>query len=192
MKFFIQGVLLKFETGPSLFSPQAVDQGSCLLLSLVRFESTDRILDLGCGYGAMGIYAAKLISPENVYMTDNDPEALRFAAKNVELNSVEGIHVQYSDGFNDLRATGFTKILCNPPYHTDFSVAKHFIEKGFNRLAIGGAMWMVTKRDTWYRNKLTKVFGGVRVVSQDSYFVFHAIKKSAAYAHRGSAKNARA
>jgi len=44
-----------------------------------------------------------------------------------------------------LRATGFTKILCNPPYHTDFSVAKHFIEKGFNRLAIGGAMWMVTK-----------------------------------------------
>ena len=192
MKFFIRGVHLEFETGPSLFSPQAVDQGSCLLLSLVRFESTDRVLDLGCGYGAMGIYAAKLISPENVYMTDNDPEALRFAAKNVEMNSVKGIHVQHSDGFNDLRETGFTKILCNPPYHTDFSVAKHFIEKGFNRLAIGGAMWMVTKRDTWYRNKLTKVFGGVRVVSQDSYFVFQAIKKSASYAHTGSAKNARA
>ena len=59
-----------------------------------------------------------------------------------------------SDGFRDIPDTGYTLILSNPPYHTDFRVAKHFIEKGFNRLAIGGKMVMVTKRRDWYKRKI--------------------------------------
>jgi len=98
-------------------------------------------------------------------------------------NGVEGVHIELSDGFRSLRESGFTKILCNPPYHVDFSVAKHFIEKGFNRLTLGGAMWMVTKRHKWYQNKLTSVFGGARVTEQDTYFVFQAVKKRASYAN---------
>ena len=117
-------------------------------------------------------------------MLDNDPEAVRCAAHNARENGVAAIRVELSDGFRNCRETGFTKILCNPPYHTDFSTAKHFIEKGFNRLAIGGALWMVTHRDTWYRNKLTSIFGGVRVLCQDSYFVFQGVKKRAEYASR--------
>jgi len=171
-----------FETTPAVFSATAIDQGTALLLSLVRFCRGDKVLDLGCGYGVMGIYAAKLLDPRNIYMLDNDPEALRLAAKNVALNDASGVHVDLSDGFRHLRESAFTKILCNPPYHSDFSVAKHFIEKGFNRLTIGGEMWMVTKREKWYRNKLASVFGGARVVARDSYFVFQSIKKSNTYA----------
>jgi 16S rRNA (guanine1207-N2)-methyltransferase len=73
-------------------------------------------------------------------------------------------------------------ILSNPPYHTDFSVAKMFIEKGFNRLSIGGRMYMVTKRKEWYRNKLKSIFGGVRIWELNGYFVFMSIKKSRTYA----------
>jgi 16S rRNA (guanine1207-N2)-methyltransferase len=178
----IQDVHLVFETTPAVFSATAIDQGTALLLSLVRFCRGDKVLDLGCDYGVMGIYAAKLLDPRNIYMLDNDPEALRLAAKNVALNDASGVHVDFSDGFRDLRESAFTKILCNPPYHSDFSVAKHFIEKGFNRLTIGGEMWMVTKREKWYRNKLASVFGGARVVARDSYFVFQSIKKSNTYA----------
>lgn len=46
---------LVFETAPGVFSPNAIDRGTSLLLSLVRFERTDKVLDLGCGYGVMGI-----------------------------------------------------------------------------------------------------------------------------------------
>lgn len=145
---------LVFETAPGVFSPNAIDRGTSLLLSLVRFERTDKVLDLGCGYGVMGIYAAKRLSPSQVHMVDNDPLAIRLAGENATVNGVSGVHIQLSEGFQALRETGFTKILCNPPYHTDFSVAKHFIEKGFNRLNLGGEFWMVTKRDKWYRNKL--------------------------------------
>jgi len=178
----VHNIPLDFETAPTLFSPNHVDRGSCLLLSQVGFEPADKVLDLGCGYGLLGIYAAKHLSPENVYLLDIDPLAVKLATTNAALNNVTGVHVERSDGFRDFRATGFTKILCNPPYHADFSVAKHLIEKSFNRLVIGGSLWMVTKRDRWYRNKLTSIFGGARVVSQDSYCVFQAVRKSAAYA----------
>jgi 16S rRNA (guanine1207-N2)-methyltransferase len=180
----IENVPVLFETGPEVFSPGDVDQGTRLLLSNVKFDSNDKILDLGCGYGAMGIYAAKLLSPQQVHMIDSDPQALKYAARNARSNGVEGVHIELSDGFRQFRGSAFTQILCNPPYHCDFSVAKHFIEKGFNRLVVGGSMWMVTKREKWYRNKLTNVFGGAQVISRDTYFVFRAIKKHDTYASR--------
>jgi 16S rRNA (guanine1207-N2)-methyltransferase len=179
---------LVFETEPGVFSPAAIDPGTSLLLSLVRFKPDDKVLDLGCGYGVMGIYAARRLDPSQVYMIDNDPLAIRLSARNAALNGVPGVHVALSESFEGLRETGFTKILCNPPYHADFSVPKRFIEKGFNRLTIGGEIWMVTKREKWYRNKLASVFGGVRVVSEGSYFVFQSRKKQSTYAHRSSGK----
>jgi len=178
----IEGVPLAFETEAGLFSPQGIDDGTASLLALVHFHESDKVLDLGCGYGAIGIYAAKRLNPQQVFLIDNDPAAVSCAKRNARLNGVENIHIQCSDGFRGLNEKDFTKILCNPPYHADFSVAKHFIEKGFNRLVVGGSMWMVTKREDWYRNKLKSIFGGVRVTRRKSYIVFEAIKKSGSYA----------
>jgi 16S rRNA (guanine1207-N2)-methyltransferase len=101
-----------------------------------------------------------------------------------ETTTSQGCTSRSVTGFGIFRETAFTKVLCNPPYHCDFSVAKHLIEKSFNRLLVGGAVWMVTKRDTWYRKKLTSVFGGVRVIARNTYFVFEARKKSLTYASR--------
>jgi 16S rRNA (guanine1207-N2)-methyltransferase len=173
---------LVFETEQGLFAPRNLDPGTLSLIGCVRLEKDDKVLDVGCGYGVIGIYAAKLLGAERVYMIDSDPAAVGCARRNALLNGVAGVHIQVSNGFHDLHVSGFTKILCNPPYHADFSVAKHFIEKGFNRLLVGGALWLVTKRDKWYRNKLSAVFGGSHVTQHDSYFVFEAIKKSATYA----------
>ena len=79
---------------------------------------------------------------------------------------------------SNINHNDFTKIICHPPYHADFSVAKMFIEKGFNRLTIGGHLYMVTKRKEWYKNKLISTFGGVKIWEIDGYFIFMAIKKS--------------
>ncbi|WP_408605614.1 methyltransferase [Bariatricus massiliensis] len=54
--------------------------------------------------------------------------------------------MRLSDGFRNVPDNDFTLILSNPPYHTDFSVPKHFIEVGFKKLVIGGKLIMVTKR----------------------------------------------
>jgi 16S rRNA (guanine1207-N2)-methyltransferase len=181
---------LKFETPPGVFSPTRLDPGSLAMLSCIRFEPLDKILDLGCGYGLVGIYAAKVIGPSGVWMIDKDRAAVEFASKNLTLNGVEGVTLLVSDGFRQIRETNFTKIICNPPYHADFSVPKHFIEKGFNRLVLHGAMYIVTKRKTWYQKRLCSIFGGVHLRELDSYFVFEAIKKSLAYARQGARDSA--
>src|SRR5882724_8616823 len=130
----IQGISLKLVTTPSLFSPRCADPGTLAMLSCTTFSPGDKILDLGCGYGLVGIFAAKVLGPECVFMVDNDPEAIRCASENLVINNVEGATVQVSDGLEQLEQAEFDAIRCNPPYHADFSTARRFIEKGFNRL----------------------------------------------------------
>jgi 16S rRNA (guanine1207-N2)-methyltransferase len=180
---------VQFETEPGLFSPTKLDRGSLAMLSCISFDPNDKVLDLGCGYGLIGIYAAKVIGAERVWMVDNDQTAVEYAAKNLAVNGVQGVNIVLSDGFRGLREANFTRIVCNPPYHVDFSVPKHFIEKGFNRLVMGGTMYFVTKRKTWYFNKLRSVFGAARVRELDSYFVFEAVKKSFTYASAAAREN---
>ncbi|HTX50654.1 MAG TPA: methyltransferase [Caulobacteraceae bacterium] len=174
----------RFDTAPSLFSPNAVDAGTAAMLDRAALKREDKVLDLGCGYGAVGVYAATIADPASVWLVDIDPLAVDYARRNLALNGIEGATALVSDGLRGLGETGFTAILCNPPYHADFSVPKHLIEKGFNRLAIGGRLWMVTKREAWYRNKLTGVFGATRVHRDADYHVFEAVKTSSTYANR--------
>ena len=178
----VRGATLRLRTAPSLFSPGRPDAGTLAMLDRVDLSPGQKLLDLGCGYGLVGLWAATVTAPELVWMVDNDPVAVACAEENAALNGTSGVHVALSDGVAGLTETGFDHIVCHPPYHADFSVAKRFIEKGFNRLSIGGRMWMVTRREDWYRNRLTAIFGGVRVSAQDGYFVFEAQKRQAAYA----------
>jgi 16S rRNA (guanine1207-N2)-methyltransferase len=179
----INNIQLQFKTSPKLFSPGRVDKGTLAMLKHAAFTPEDKVLDLGCGYGAVGIAAAKVTSPSNVVMCDIDPAAISYANENAVLNDAAGIRIIQSDGFKNLDDTGFTIILSNPPYHTDFAVAKHFIEKGFNRLTVGGRLLMVTKRRDWYKNKIAAIFGGVKVFVEEDYFVFQAEKRSMRYAN---------
>lgn len=181
----IRGVELSFETAPGVFSPRFVDPGTRALIEAVELRGDDRLLDLGCGYGAIGIWAARALGPERVVMVDASEEALGLARANARRNGVGSVRIERSDGFRDLRESGFTAILCNPPYHVDFSVPRHFIERGFNRLVPGGRLYLVTKRETWYRNKLGSVFGGARAWRRDGYTVLMSEKRGAHYARVG-------
>lgn len=173
---------LEIETTEGLFSPRGADAGTLSMISAVELESGQKLLDLGCGAGLVGIAAAKVLGEENVWMTDVDPAAVRCAAENAKRNGVENVHLCCGDALDAVDASGFDWILSNPPYHADFSVAKKFIEKGFNRLKLGGKLVMVVKRELWYRNKLTAIFGGVRMQEIGGYFVFTAERRSERYA----------
>ena len=178
------GQRLELETRPGLFSPEHADRGTLAMLSCARFEPGMKVLDLGCGCGLVGILAARICGEENVIMSDIDPLAVETARRNAARNGVGGVRAVVSDGLSGIDEAGFDLILSNPPYQSDFAVAKHFIEKGFNRLKLGGTMRMVTKRRDWYRNKLRAIFGGVRIHEIDGYFVFEAEKRDGRYANR--------
>ena len=183
IKAEVLGEQITLRTQPGLFSPQRVDRGTLAMLSTVELQPGMRVMDLGCGCGVVGIAAAKKCGAENVVMSDADEGAVEAARENSALNGVEGVKIVLSDGFESVDESGFDLILSNPPYQSDFAVAKRFIEKGFNRLKLGGRMVMVTKRLDWYRNKLKAVFGGVRVREVDGYYVFEAERRSLRYAN---------
>lgn len=170
-------VELKFKTNDKVFSPKAIDTGTLSMLSKVDFVPTDKVLDLGCGYGFVGIYAGQFICPSQVIMSDISDDALRLAKENIALNNMNGIKVVKSNGLDNIDDSGFTLILANPPYHEDFSVPKNYIEKGYKKLAMGGKMYLVTKRKEWYKKKLITVFGGTKIYEINGYYVFLAEKK---------------
>ena len=184
----INGIALQFRTAESLFSPKRIDMGTLAMLSVLDLKEDDKVLDLGCGYGIVGIYVAKVIGANNVVMTDVDNIAVELAEENAILNGVGEIEVAQGDAFESINDNDFTVILSNPPYHTDFSVPKKFIEKGFNRLRIGGKMYMVTKRKEWYKNKLISIFGGTRIHVIDDYYVFEAEKRQSSYSKKKKKK----
>lgn len=173
----IKDIPMILKTDAAIFAPKVIDTGTLAMLSIIDFTLKDKILDLGCGYGIVGIFASKIIGGENVVMCDISETAVRYSKINAELNQVKNVDIKISDGYKNIMDNDFTLILSNPPYHTDFSVAKKFIEGGYKHLVIGGRMVMVTKRLTWYKNKLSSVFGGVKVYEIDGYYVFVAEKE---------------
>lgn len=170
------GNRLCFETDPGLFSPGAADRGTLVMMRFVHPASGDKVMDLGCGYGLVGVALAKVVGAENVTMIDVHRDAVGLAHANALRNGVPGAIVIEGDG-PEAGGGGFDWVLSNPPYHMDFSVPKRFIEQGFRSLKLGGRMVMVVKRLDWYRNKLTSVFGGVTVREEDGYFVLSAEKR---------------
>jgi len=173
----IKNVNLKFETSEKVFSPNAIDSGTLAMIEMIEFKAEDKVLDLGCGYGVVGILAAKTACPENVYMCDIFDEAVSLSKINSKINGVENVNIFQSDGFKNITEKDFTIIASNPPYHEDFKVPKLFIENGYKALATGGKMYMVTKRRTWYKNKFISVFGGVNITELNGYFIFISEKK---------------
>ncbi|MGI5853979.1 MAG: class I SAM-dependent methyltransferase [Bacillota bacterium] len=199
------GRTLRFATHEKLFAPRAADRGSMAMLRAVDWRESERVLDLGCGYGLVGICAAVTPGVSKVVMIDNDPLAVEFARRNVrqlsEKGTEDGVEIggvipkvllgdgpcagagagaeDEAEAKNSGDAEGFTLILSNPPYHTDFSVAKKFIERGFDCLALGGRMMMVVKRLAWYQNKMSAIFGGVKVREVDDYYILTSEKRTA-------------
>lgn len=183
MNIELKGVEMEMLSAPGLFSPAHPDRGTLAMLSRVEFSPGQRVMDLGCGWGLVGVLAARICGAENVYMCDIDPAAVETARLNAAINGVPGVNICVSDGFKAVDTAGFDLILSNPPYQTDFSVAKAFIEKGFNRLKTGGWMHIVVKREKWYLNKMRAVFGGAVSRETDGYYVISAQRRAAARAH---------
>lgn len=181
MQVDVLGVPIEFTPREGVFSPGAPDAGTLAMLRAARIQpgAPEKVLDLGCGWGLVGVLAAQISGAENVWMCDVNPVAIETARKNAAANGAAGVHLCLSDGLAGVDTAGFDLILSNPPYQTDFSVAKSFIEKGFNRLKIGGWMYLVVKREAWYRNKMRAVFGGVELLERDGYLVLRAQRRAA-------------
>ena len=85
----IKGEKLIFSTTENIFSPRGIDRGTMAMLAHVDFTENDKVLDLGCGCGVVGILAARIIGADRVVMCDIDDVAVNTSMQNARLNGVD-------------------------------------------------------------------------------------------------------
>ncbi len=131
---------LQFRTSQELFSSYDIDTGTKFLLrSIVEADyKPQRILDLGCGYGPIGLTLKKLYPESSVHMVDRDALALEYSRQNVELNGLDGIEVYGSLGYDDVERTDFDLIISNIPGKAGETVITHLLQEARYYLAPGG------------------------------------------------------
>lgn len=98
----IRGFNMIFHSTWGLFSPREVDSGSRFLLEYIQVNEDDICLDLGCGYGAIGLVMAKMAPKGKVYMIDKDFLAIEFARKNAEINNLNNCEIFLSNAFSHI------------------------------------------------------------------------------------------
>ncbi|MES9843691.1 MAG: methyltransferase, partial [Candidatus Sedimenticola sp. 6PFRAG5] len=112
------GQQLTYHTTWGLFSPKNVDEGSRLLLDYLEINETDDTLDLGCGYGPLGLTMARLAPKGTSVLVDKDFMAVEYSRKNAQLNNIENVEVFLSNGFDQVGDRQFDLIVSNLPAKT--------------------------------------------------------------------------
>lgn len=164
----LRGVSVAFSATWGLFSPKGIDAGTHLLLEHLDIQEGDTCLDLGCGYGAIGITLAKCVQTSTVYMVDKDFVAVDYARKNVEQNRLQNCHVLLSNGFSHLPDIQFDLIVANLPANVGKELLQIFLADTQHSLKPNGRLYVVTisgLREFIKRNFMT-VFGNYRKVKQ--------------------------
>ena len=161
-------------TRPGVFSWDHVDDASALLAEQVVVHAGDRVLDLGCGAGLLGIVAAELSGGAPVTLVDVDLEALRCAARTVTHAGVANARMIPSDIASAVLHERFDVVVTNPPFHvgkaTDLEVPLQFIQDAWRVLDSGGRLYLVANRTLPYERAIFQRFGNIATVHDGRRF----------------------
>ncbi|MBC1321024.1 class I SAM-dependent methyltransferase [Listeria welshimeri] len=172
---------MNFTSDNGVFSKNTVDFGSKLLIEAFELEEkSGKILDVGCGYGPMGLTVAKEFPESQIEMVDVNLRALELAKENAELNKISNTHIYESSVYDNVTATDYQAIISNPPIRAGKNVVHAILEGAFAHLRKNGELWIVIQKKQGgpsAEKKMEEVFGNVETVTKDKgYFIFRSIK----------------
>jgi 16S rRNA (guanine1207-N2)-methyltransferase len=170
-----RGESLTFETRPGVFSRDGLDPGSEFLLDNLVVQTQDRILDIGCGCGVLGIVGGRLADRGHSVMVDSDLLAVECSQRNIIRNGLKNVRAVLSDGVDAISDGPFDLILSNPPTHEGGQVARRFVHGASLLLAPGGRFIVVVKRSRQYLSHMTEEFSHVSAeLQKDGYQIIEA------------------
>jgi 16S rRNA (guanine1207-N2)-methyltransferase len=179
----IRGRLFTFQTDAGVFSREGLDRGTELLLEAIEVGPCETMLDLGCGYGVIGIVAAHLSEGGHVILTDVNERAAALARANLAANGIRNAEVRIGDVYAPVDDLVFDHILCNPPIRAGREIVDRIIAEAPSHLLDGGSLWLVARTRQGadaIRLRMTKAFDSADVVKRGSgYKVLRSVKSGA-------------
>jgi 16S rRNA (guanine1207-N2)-methyltransferase len=176
----LRGRTFTFVTDAGVFSKGGIDFGSRLLIETMDIAEQDEVLDVGCGYGPIGLAAATIASRGRVTMVDINERAVELARANASRNGITNVEIVRGDLFEPLGGRTFTKILSNPPIRAGKAVVHRLFEQAYDHLAEGGQLWIVIQKKQGAPSALAKLeslYASVREADKDKgYRIYCATK----------------
>ncbi len=164
----VRGQTLAFHSTWGLFSPKGMDEGSRLLLEAVDVGADDDTLDLGCGWGPLGLTLARLAPGGKSVLVDKDFVAVEYSRRNAEANGIENVEVLLSNGFDQVGGRRFDLIVSNLPAKSGNELYYLYFHDALARLKPGGRIFVVTISGLrkFVRRAFGEVFGNYEKVKQ--------------------------
>jgi 16S rRNA (guanine1207-N2)-methyltransferase len=167
-----EGPACRFRSRPGVFSYGRFDNGARALAETMTVRPGDRVLDLGCGCGTNGIFAAQHAGAEgHITFVDSNVRAIALAEINARDNGVAAFEVLASSRVEGLTDGTFDVVLANPPYYAGSSIASLFIERARDLLKPDGRFYLVTKQPTEVSDLMMEVFEQVGAILHRGYTI---------------------
>jgi len=178
----LRGERFVFWTDRGMFSPERIDRGTRLLVETFHASKGSRILDLGAGYGVLGIVAARVVPHAEVWLLEVNRRAAELAVRNARENGLDRIHVVIGESIaalpDDLT---FHTVLTNPPIRAGQELVFSLYRQAVERLVSEGELWTVVRTRQGaerHRAFLADLAGEVELVARGGgYRVFRARRR---------------
>ncbi|AYE37670.1 class I SAM-dependent methyltransferase [Companilactobacillus zhachilii] len=174
--FILRNHSLDFTSDSGVFSRQTIDYGSRVLIDAIDFQNVPNgnILDVGCGYGPIGLALAKDQPKRQVTMVDVNLRALGLAKQNAENNQVSNVDIFESDTYKTVEGK-YALIVSNPPVRAGKSVVTSILADSKDYLEPNGELWIVLQKKQGApsaKKLMDQTFGNVEVVTRDKgYYI---------------------
>lgn len=181
--FPLRGREFRFISDSGVFSKRTVDFGSRLLIESFRLneEVAGDILDVGCGYGPMGLALAHAYPTRLVEMVDVNERAMSLARRNAEANNIRNVKVYESNTYDQVpEGRQFAAIVSNPPIRAGKQVVHRILSEAHTHLLPGGTLTVVIQKKQGApsaEQKMLDVFGNVEIIARDKgYWIIQSVK----------------
>lgn len=179
--FNLRGRTLNFSTDQGVFSKDEVDFGSRTLIeTFAEPEINGEFLDLGCGYGPIGLSLALDFPDRKVVMVDVNERATQLAQDNAAKNNVKNADIVQSDQFSAIQHQSFAAIVTNPPIRAGKKVVHSMFDQSHQALLPGGELWVVIQKKQGApsaKQHLEELFDQVTIEKKaKGYFILKAKK----------------
>ncbi|MBQ3253521.1 MAG: class I SAM-dependent methyltransferase [Acholeplasmatales bacterium] len=169
-----------FHTDAGVFSKDYIDYGSFAMLKIFKPNNLEYpILDMGAGYGPIGIVVSKLYNKKTV-MCEINERAYNLIIKNIKQNNSDS-EAYHSDLFEKIQDMKFSSVITNPPIRAGKDVVYAIYDGAYDHLVENGELWVVIQKKQGApssKDHLEKLFGNCEIVNRDKgYYILKSIKK---------------